>query len=361
MVNPKIESWTGGIVSGANLDATTYGQGTSFPATWNTTRLFWRTDEKFMYQNTGTEGSPTFTAINVPASVKFGDGSDGVKTTTNETFSDGDHKQFTTLTVPISTQLDIAKTIIIYATESITINGTINLNGKGASGGSGASGTSGTAGTAGSSGTSSTPATPSTPGNPSLGTAGNMQNNALGGQSSSPLAQAEVIPNNGTLYTNIYDLYDTMFQRTVNFGAGGNGGGGGIGGTGGRGGTGNPSCGGGNGGNGGSGGTGGTGGGSIFLISPVINIGSSGVIQANGNDAGTANSGWSAGATSCVSGGNGTTGGNGGGGNGGFVMLAYTTKTFTTGYSITVAGGAKSTGGSGGSNGRAGYIKELVI
>lgn len=66
MVDPKIQSWTGGIVSGSNLDPTTYGQGTSFPSSWDVTRLFWRSDLKRLYYNKGTEGSPLWEGADVP-------------------------------------------------------------------------------------------------------------------------------------------------------------------------------------------------------------------------------------------------------------------------------------------------------
>jgi len=62
---PLTAGWSGLTVSGGNLDSTTYGQGTSFPATFNTTRLFWRTDTHKLYKNTGTTGSPTWTESTV--------------------------------------------------------------------------------------------------------------------------------------------------------------------------------------------------------------------------------------------------------------------------------------------------------
>ena len=67
MVDPIIGSWEGNIVSGSNLDSTTYGQGTSFPSTWSTSRLFWRTDEKKLYQNVGSEGTPDWALVGTPA------------------------------------------------------------------------------------------------------------------------------------------------------------------------------------------------------------------------------------------------------------------------------------------------------
>jgi len=40
----------------------TWGWDTAFPATWPANGWFWRTDENILYQNTGTEGVPVFTA-----------------------------------------------------------------------------------------------------------------------------------------------------------------------------------------------------------------------------------------------------------------------------------------------------------
>ena len=62
----KTGSWAGLVVSAANLDSTTYGQGTSFPSTWDVTRLFWRSDLKRLYYNRGTSGSPSWEGADVP-------------------------------------------------------------------------------------------------------------------------------------------------------------------------------------------------------------------------------------------------------------------------------------------------------
>lgn len=60
---PIDAKWNNNVLSDATLDQVTYGQGTSFPATWPTTRLFWRTDTNTLYKNIGTEGSPTWEQI----------------------------------------------------------------------------------------------------------------------------------------------------------------------------------------------------------------------------------------------------------------------------------------------------------
>jgi len=62
MVDPKIQSWAGGIITADALDATTLGSGSSFPASWNVDRLFYRTDTSIMYTNTGTYGSPVWSS-----------------------------------------------------------------------------------------------------------------------------------------------------------------------------------------------------------------------------------------------------------------------------------------------------------
>ena len=62
----KTRSWAGLVVSAGNLDGTTYGQGTSFPSTWDVTRLFWRSDLKRLYYNKGTSGSPLWEGADVP-------------------------------------------------------------------------------------------------------------------------------------------------------------------------------------------------------------------------------------------------------------------------------------------------------
>ena len=318
------------------------------------------TNRFYLQAQSGNTGGLTW------ASDRFGTGADGAKTTTDgESFSAGDHKQFTTLTVPASTTLNLGKNIIIYASGSITINGTIDVIGEGATGGSGSGGTAGTSGTPSSSGTSLIPSSPSSPIIGGIGTAGQIQNNSTGGQGSgNSNSQSEVPALGGNLDQSIYALYDTMFGKISNYGAGGNGGGGGQGGTGGRG---CSQCGSGNGGNGGAGGSGGTGGyggGSVFFISPQINLGANSVISCNGSNGASGIAG-TVGGNGQGAGGNGGTGGDGGngaGGNGGFILLAYTNKTFTSGYSITVAGGAAGTlSGAGGNAGKTGVIKELSI
>lgn len=66
MTAPLTAGWTGLVVSGNSLDSTTYGQGTSFPSSWDITRLFWRSDLKRLYYNKGTAGSPLWEGADIP-------------------------------------------------------------------------------------------------------------------------------------------------------------------------------------------------------------------------------------------------------------------------------------------------------
>lgn len=62
----KTGSWAGLVVSAGNLDGTTYGQGTTFPSSWDVSRLFWRSDLKRLYYNKGTSSSPLWEGADVP-------------------------------------------------------------------------------------------------------------------------------------------------------------------------------------------------------------------------------------------------------------------------------------------------------
>ena len=66
MTAPLTAGWSGLTVSGGNLDSTTYGRGTSFPSSWDVTRLFWRSDLKRLYYNKGTTGTPLWEGADVP-------------------------------------------------------------------------------------------------------------------------------------------------------------------------------------------------------------------------------------------------------------------------------------------------------
>jgi hypothetical protein len=72
MTAPIDSAWSNTVLSDGNLNQTTYGQGTSFPSTWSTSRLFWRTDLKQLYQNTGTEATPSWELLIQSASASSG-------------------------------------------------------------------------------------------------------------------------------------------------------------------------------------------------------------------------------------------------------------------------------------------------
>jgi hypothetical protein len=63
MASPIDADWSNNTISDGNLNKTTYGQDTSFPSTWPTDRLFWRTDTEKIYHNTGTVATPVWTEI----------------------------------------------------------------------------------------------------------------------------------------------------------------------------------------------------------------------------------------------------------------------------------------------------------
>lgn len=66
MTAPIDSDWAGNVVSNTNLNKTTYGQGTSFPSTYNTTRLFWRSDLGRMYYNKGSVSTPQWEGADIP-------------------------------------------------------------------------------------------------------------------------------------------------------------------------------------------------------------------------------------------------------------------------------------------------------
>lgn len=63
-------TWAGENASATNMNATTYGQGTSFPSTFPTSRKFWRTDLNEEFYNINTENSPIWKSIGTPSSIR---------------------------------------------------------------------------------------------------------------------------------------------------------------------------------------------------------------------------------------------------------------------------------------------------
>jgi hypothetical protein len=58
---PENTKWSDEAISDSKLNARTFGWDTSFPSTWPANGWFFRTDTNKMYQNTGSEGTPTWT------------------------------------------------------------------------------------------------------------------------------------------------------------------------------------------------------------------------------------------------------------------------------------------------------------
>ena len=63
MVSPLDADWNNTLLSDENLNKTTLGSGSAFPSTWRTDRLFFRTDTKKLYKNSGTQGTPVWTEV----------------------------------------------------------------------------------------------------------------------------------------------------------------------------------------------------------------------------------------------------------------------------------------------------------
>lgn len=211
--------------------------------------------------------------------------------------------------------------IYVFATESITIDGTLDYSANANTpqgGGLGATGNSGV----------------------SLGGTGATTSSGAAGAVASVTLRVSAI---------------TAFGPTTatNYKGGGGGGGqsglAGVSTFGGGGGGAGPCTNGGNGGaagavtaTGGTGGTGGDGGGLIVLVAPVINIGASGVLKANGEN----------GAPATGSTPNGASGG--GGGSGGLILLYARAINEAVGASYVATGGTGGTGGGTGGAGAAG-------
>ena len=299
----------------------------------------------FLSAQSGNTGGLTW------ASNDFGNGTHGAVTiSTDTTLGNTDNlRQYQNLTIDATKTLTCGTTTgqrwVFFATESITINGTLNLDGMGGAGGSGGNGGSGGSGAgttgnvggngnAGNTGGAGYNTTSSTGGSNGAGGGGggnsNIFNNysgagggsANGGGGTTSLSLGNTDDDN-------YTLKVLVFNQLSHWGSGGNGGeGGGGGGSGGAHGILS-----GAGGNGGGGGAGGAGGGSIVLCAPTITFGASGSITcaglagSNGGAGGSGGSGTAfggsggtgsiIGGSAATAGGTGGTGQSGGGGGGG--------------------------------------------
>jgi hypothetical protein len=296
----------------------------------------------------------------------YGDGSDGDVTISSNT-NLSEVKRYNNLTINSGQTLSMSagshSSLIIQVKDTLTINGTISMDGKGAAGSDGgAVGGGGAAGT-GNGGQGS----PGTDGkiaafNGNFGSKdttnqgiGNSSGSGQGGTASETTVDAvtglnyrqgvkTATPNTRTGIP--FYIATTMPQMYGAGGSGGSGGGGGDGGDVPVGGYGSAGI----GGYGGLGGVGGSGGGGIILMAKTIVFNSGAVITADGAN----------GATGVVSGNptqgyshnpyghHGHSGGGGGGGEGGQVILLY--NYLTNSGTFTVTGGSAGAGGASNSN-----------
>lgn len=256
----------------------------------------------------------------------FGDGSDGAVTWSVSTnLNPATEKQYTTATLDSGQTLSVSSVntpLVIHNTGDVTINGTVDLNGKGGGGGTGTSGAgTGGNGTAGNSivsgwtnGAGTGASNSSDPGGGGAGASWDADGGAAatGGTEGTP----------GTkLDSDKYAFLSSILRGAV---CGGGGGGGSANNSGGA----------------GNAGAGGAGGGAlVWCIGGNLTLGASSIIRANG-DNGTAGSG-----TAAASG---QTAGGGGGGGGGMILVLVAGTITNSGVTVSATGG---TGGNGHSNG----------
>lgn len=295
---------------------------------------------------TATTNGSGVTAVNMDGvmtkttpSNNFGDGNLGnVTISSNTQLGNSDNiRQYQNLTIDATKTLTcgdgtVTKKWILFASESITINGTINLDGRGAQGGVGGAGGAGGSGGVGSNQGANTGNQGGTGLAGSIGSGsegyngtggaggtggqgGNGGNNTgsgagSGGNSASPTSGASSGTNIQDSDQHNFQMPLLVFNETKHWGTGGSGGAGGSGG--GQGGSsanqGGGAVVGGNGGAGGTGGAGGNGGGSIILVAPTITFGTNASITCQG----VAGSQGNAGGTGGLSSSGGGTGGAGG-------------------------------------------------
>lgn len=280
----------------------------------------------------------------------YGGGSDGtVSHSTNQTL--GGMINASDYTLESGTTVTVDGLLVITATGKITVNGTFDAQGAGATGGLGGS----------DSNNSNTNAENGGPGGDALmqpigsggsggGGSGNGGRGGHGDDLAGPVNRHDILEIAQGIFTEL--------DKRTEFGAGG-GGGGGPGGyqnTSGDGGNGSAPGGGGGGARStnstsGSGGDGGTGGGAVFLIAPEIEV--NGTFDVRGTDGTDGN-------------GNSSTGGGGGGGTGGLVYLLgrKLDDSSATYYLSGGAGGTSPTGnsntGGDGAPGADGEVKRVI-
>ena len=278
--------------------------------------------------------------------IYFGDGSDGDVTLSSNT-DISELKRYNNLTinsgVTLSSSITTESTLMIQVKDTLTINGTINMNDKGGIGGAGGAApagagpnvTNGIDGVVGSEGgTGSKDSSPQT----LLGTGGSGAGGRVA-DTSDVTSGRKSCANNVRIEAPFY----ISTRMPMLYGAGGSGG------TSGRSGRGGYYSGGdsgvSHGGAGGAGGDGGNGGGGIIIMAKTIVFNSGAVITANGQQGNVGGVGGNGGcsAPGRTNGGGGNGGGAGGGGEGGYILILY--EQFTNSGTITVNGGANNIGG----------------
>ncbi len=275
------------------------------------------------YLGTGTASSSNFlrgdrTWTAAPSEL-FGTGASGVPTwTSGASLNPAGEFNYTTATLPVSQTLTVSTVnvpLIIHNTGDVTINGTVDLNGKGGAAGAGTvgagNGGNGTAGASLVSGWTN-----------GLGTGGTS---SAGGGAGAGFDADGTAPGtggtegvSGTKIDPERVAFLASFMRAVICGGGGGGGGA------------NTSGGAGNGGAGGEGG-----GALVWLIGGNLTLGAASIVRANGV-AGTAGSG-----TAPASG---QSAGGGGGGGGGMIFIIVAGAITNSGVTITATAGALGAG-----------------
>lgn len=350
-VNGVVESKTGGFKfpDGTTQTTAATGGGASFP-----------------YGGDGSDGALTFDGSSVVAGLTP---SSSIYTLTRDLYA---------TTLVVNSGVTLTGQYRIFASTSITVDGTIHVNGITGAAGGAASGVTG--------GTASGATSAMSAGSLSLNSTNGL--NGIAGQNGGTTTGTSGA--NGTNGTNLTSIiYPSVSISASSAGATGGNGSSGAGGTGGNGGTngtltiaksnprnpvnaitglfyasttatlwvnesiaqGLPGGGGSGGGNGsqagggsGANGSGGQGGGMILLATPSLTVGATGSITSTGGTGGAGGAGGTPVGANCGGG----AGGSGGvGGAGGVVILIY--QTLTNSGSIAAAGGTGGAGGAGGS------------
>lgn len=267
----------------------------------------------------------------------YGDGNDGTPSwTSGASLDPSTEKRYVNATLPVSQTLSVSSVntpLVLHSTGNVTINGTVDMNGKGGAGGNGAS--SAGNGSAGTSGNSKISGFTSGNGSGGVGSGGSAGGGGGGASlfASATAGSADGAGSGGaagTLLSASQAAFLASFLRSVVCGAGGGGGA--------KGNTAN-----------GNGGAGGAGGGAlVWFIGGNLTLGSGAIIRANGanGSAGLSSSGAS---------------GGGGGGGGGTILIIVAGTITDGGATVSASAGTGGASGSGGAAGGAGAAGRVLI